>query len=1110
MNILTEREEILNFLRNLQPGSIYLMSSPDHVKEGYKLYLKKAVMDIIWQEHKLLILLLNHVVTLYKHNEGINITCDCSMKKNCRHIICCLFTLKNLLEPEVLRISWDEEKRSMLLNSLKDIHTLRHTENHDPDVIEEVLTYEEPIPRLIFEPEDRYNKIKIKLPDNYAHDAFSKIWHIKRNLYKRELYQKDAMDIFLRHKRKEIPLTFDPELQYHTFTAVYYNRHHATMKKCAKGIDDSELIAIDRFVIDPARSKFNIVDDTGKWQAFLRTREDFYISQDGKIPDEIPIKSNTTYYLLGEMDYLSDLRFLSKTGETFPERPSQDCLIEAVTIRDFGKTKDIKIRPLIETPVGRFDIYPPLYNLYSLVVNGRWGLIRRYEKRAAIIESFFDLILKDMDIKQFRSSIDRIMDDTPRRKKKDLKHLCSFLMDETKKLMYPFKYRLFFKNGQFYCLPVDIKKEAELLKTLHKTFDRLIFRYGFYDSFKIPEAEFTRRLSDLFENSKAKGIHISVDKKEIRLSRWEIDLSVSKDKGIDWFELHPEIKINGVPVSEETWLQILEGKTPYVIGKDSIEAMDKETEGVINHIRRLISLNKRPEKKEIVEIPRLQIIDWIELRKRGIRLDLPEEEERILNRLLGFERLTEKPIPPSLNADLRPYQRDGYNWLCFLYEHRLGGCLADDMGLGKTLQAISLLAAIKDGIFNDSFITNLPHMIIVPPSLIFNWEQEIKRFAPKMKVFIYSGTDRNPDFTGYDIIITSYGIVRRDIEIFEGMNFHVIIFDEAQAIKNITAETTSAIRRLKARFKIALTGTPIENHLGEYYSIIDLTLPGLLGDYKDFRRYIKSYEEEIINTIIKRTSPFVLRRTKEETLKELPPKIETEIFLELTPVQKGIYERTVKEVRAEIDEAYKTMRAERAKIVALTALLKLRQICLCPGLLSEELPEEAPKIEVLLEQLQELLDEGHSALVFSQFTSFLDIVERHIKPDIPYVRLDGSTPVHKRKEIVKKFQESTSATVFLLSLKAGGQGLNLTRASYVFHLDPWWNPAVEAQATDRTHRIGQARTVTVTRFLMKHTIEEKMKLLKVRKQALYNAILNAKSSARGVQLTRDDLDFLLG
>ncbi len=227
-------------------------------------------------------------------------------------------------------------------------------------------------------------------------------------------------------------------------------------------------------------------------------------------------------------------------------------------------------------------------------------------------------------------------------------------------------------------------------------------------------------------------------------------------------------------------------------------------------------------------------------------------------------------------------------------------------------------------------------------------------------------------------------------------------------------------------------------------------------------------------------------------------------------MQKGIYERTVKEVRAEIDEAYKIMRPERAKIVALIALLKLRQICLCPRLLSKDLPEETPKIEVLLEQLQELLDEGHSALVFSQFTSFLDIVERHIKKaDIPFVRLDGSTPVQKRKEIFKRFQESASSTVFLLSLKAGGQGLNLTRASYVFHLDPWWNPAVEAQATDRTHRIGQARTVIVTRFLMRHTIEEKMKL-KERKQALYNAILNVKSSARGVQLTRKDLDFLLG
>ncbi|MFN3481045.1 MAG: DEAD/DEAH box helicase, partial [Thermodesulfovibrionales bacterium] len=900
------RERILDFIRKLHSGNIYLMASPDDVKKGFLLYSRQAVRDIWWEEDKLVVIVFGHVITLNIKNGGLNINCDCYPRgNNCEHIICCLFTLKNLLEPEVFRISWNKKKRSMLLSSLEDIHTLRDDEYReeqwydDIDEIEELLIDEEPITRLIFEPEDRYDRIKIELPDNYRNDAFRKIWHIRRNLYKKELYQKEDLDIFLRNKGKDILLTFDPGLRYHAFTAMHYNKQRAYMKKCAKGADGSELIAVDRFVIDFVKGKFNIVDDTDKWQPLLGIKKGFYGYKDDEIPDEVPIESNKIYYLLSDRDLMSDIGFFSKTGETFPERLTPDYVITTETVRYYGKD-DIDIKPLIETPAGRFPIYLPLSDLYSFVLNGSLGLIRRYEKRAALIESFFDIVLKDggatMDTKQFKSSIDQIMNDTPRHKKKDLKHLRSVLMDKIKELMYPFKYRLFFKNGQFYYFPVDIKREVELLKTLYKTFDVLLFRYDFYDSFKIPKDEFMRRLPDLFENSKAEGINISIDKKEMRLSRWEIDLSVIKDKEIDWFELHPEIKINGVPVSEELWLQILEGKTPYVIGKDAIEAMDKETEGVINHLRRLINLNKRPDKKEIVRIPRLQVLDWIELRKKGIRLTLPEEDERVINKLLGFEMLTEKPLPPSLNASLRPYQRDGYNWLCFLYEHRLGGCLADDMGLGKTLQAISLLTAIKDGIFTNSPLhpfANQPNLIIVPPSLIFNWENEIKRFAPQMKVCIYSGADRNPDFVGYDIVITSYGIVRRDIEIFKEMNFHVIILDEAQAIKNIQADTTSAIRGLRAGFKIALTGTPIENHLGEYYSIIDLTLPGLLGDYKDFRRYIKSYDEEIINTIIKRTTPFVLRRTKEEILKELPPKIETEIFLELTPVQKGIYERTV-------------------------------------------------------------------------------------------------------------------------------------------------------------------------------------------------------------------------
>ncbi|GAB4409999.1 MAG: hypothetical protein OHK0032_05690 [Thermodesulfovibrionales bacterium] len=1097
------QDRIINLLKGLQPGKIYFLAPPDEVKRGFYLYSRHAVRDIRWEDDELLVYVAGEVVTFSEDNATVHITCSCQEENRCVHSICSLLTLKNLLDPSVFRIDMDDMRRDNLLSSLKNEKIPFGSE-----VVKEEIT-----PSLIFDPDSRNEKLKIQLPEVDKHDHYRivrEIFRLKNDLYKKNLYKRGQISVLLKQGNKEIPLTLTDSLKADIFAGIYYNNFYATMRKAARDTEDNrDLIVIDRFVIDPKRHLFMLVEGTGVWEVLSRLHGQHHLHDDTNIPDKIFLKSNNLYYLSGKKDYLKDLRFISDSGETTPEIIPPGYIIEAKTERGYGNKKVFKLIPLIDTPFGRFNLYPPLLEYLEFILKGRRGLLRKYEKRERILESFFSTILEDKDLKEYKDSLNEIFSDTPRYKRSDLKALLHYLSD-IKKMTYPFNNRLIFRGGRWFVLPVDIKREIEFLKVIYTTFGKCLMRSetysGYAFSVRIPGADFIRELPDLYERASGSGIELSIDKKQLRLSRWEISLSTSHD--IDWFELHPEIRVNGKPISEELWLQILEGKTPYIIGKDAIETMDRDTEEIINHIRELVALNKGGKEKEIVRIPRLQIIDWLELRKKGVRLNLPEEEERILNRLLGFERITPKPLPRSLNVKMRPYQVDGYNWLCFLYEHRLGGCLADDMGLGKTIQAISLLTAIKEGLLSSTI--KAPHLIVVPPSLLFNWENEIRRFSPQLSVYTYTGSERRVDFDGYDIIITSYGIVRRDVETLKDIRFHVIIFDEAQSVKNIQTDTTSATRRLNGLFKLALTGTPIENHLGEYYSIIDLVLPGLLGEYRDFRRHIKDYNKEAIETIIRRTSPFLLRRTKDEILKELPEKIETEIFLDLIPVQKGIYERTIKEVREEIDDAYKRMRPERAKIVALTALLKLRQICLCPHLLSKELPEEAPKVELLIEQLREVLDEGHSALVFSQFTSFLDIVEGRLKDsDIPYVRLDGSTPVHKRKEIVKNFQTSDSQRVFLLSLKAGGQGLNLTKASYVFHLDPWWNPAVESQATDRAHRIGQIKSVMVTRLLMRHTIEEKMKLLKERKQALYNAILNARTSAKGVQLTREDLDFLL-
>ncbi|HOI17460.1 MAG TPA: DEAD/DEAH box helicase, partial [Geobacteraceae bacterium] len=359
-------------------------------------------------------------------------------------------------------------------------------------------------------------------------------------------------------------------------------------------------------------------------------------------------------------------------------------------------------------------------------------------------------------------------------------------------------------------------------------------------------------------------------------------------------------------------------------------------------------------------------------------------------------------------------------------------------------------------------------------------------------------------------VLTSYGILQRAADILAAIPFHVAVFDEAQQVKNINAATTGAARRISARFKLALTGTPMENHLGEYFSIMDLCVPGLLGRYEEFRRRIEIRGLGGVDTLVRRTRPFILRRSKQMIADELPPRVEADLYLEMNAKQKTLYQKTVEEVKGKVGEAFRDKAPGQARMIALTAILRLRQICLCPSLVASGSRPESPKLECLAEQLHELRDEGHAALVFSQFTSYLDIVEQGLKHHkIPYLRLDGATPVAKRKELVNSFQKSAEPLVFLISLKAGGKGLNLTRATYVYHLDPWWNPAVENQASDRAHRIGQTAKVTVTRLLMRHTVEEKMMALKDRKLKLYKALLDDASGAGGVALTKEDFDFLL-
>ncbi|MFZ4858531.1 MAG: DEAD/DEAH box helicase [Desulfuromonadaceae bacterium] len=743
---------------------------------------------------------------------------------------------------------------------------------------------------------------------------------------------------------------------------------------------------------------------------------------------------------------------------------------------------------------------------------GRLSAQMKTKKRVrAVLEAAFALL--DETKSSARNSIIRSVTGSPdflkRDVKREAKKLLTFLAsawDEAQTIIYatPDGWR-FLKD--------EHRRQAALLRILYDTFGLDSFVDNFVSvKVEVASSKLLQALPGLTQRLQSEGFALRIGSEPLAEASWAFSMDATRS-GLDWFELKPEIRCNGELLTEEELRSLMDGGG--MLRRDGkLMLLDELSAQVLAMFSGAMPTGKKKKKGEpdLVRVPRLQILDWLQLRNHGVEVRLSSEDARILENLLNFSAIPARPLPTGLNATLRHYQIDAWHWLAFLYEHRFGACLADDMGLGKTVQGITLLAGIMSGGLATAAAPGTPHLVVAPPSLLFNWEAELVRFLPTARVMIYAGSGRSTaGFANHDVIITSYGIVQRDCDLLAELRFNVLIFDETQVVKNLQAATTNAVRKLRGSFTLALTGTPVENHLGEYFAIMDLCLPGLLGTREEFSRSLSQGGAAATARLIGRTRPFVLRRTKQLIASELPPKIEMDIPLELTTKQRVFYQRTVEEVRGQVQEAYADHAPAQARIIALTAILRLRQICLAPALASPTASDASPKLEFLAGQLAELRDEGHSALVFSQFTGYLDIIEKGLtEQGFTCLRLDGSTPVPRRKQLVETFQHSAEPTVFLISLKAGGKGLNLTRATYVYHMDPWWNPAVENQASDRAHRIGQTEQVTITRLIMKHTIEEKMMALKEQKTQLYKAILEDGAGGGGAGLTREDFDFLLG
>lgn len=490
---------------------------------------------------------------------------------------------------------------------------------------------------------------------------------------------------------------------------------------------------------------------------------------------------------------------------------------------------------------------------------------------------------------------------------------------------------------------------------------------------------------------------------------------------------------------------------------------------------------------------------------------------------VGFKTLREKlrkthkvkaiSHPKGFGGSLRDYQKHGQGWLSCLHELNLGGCLADDMGLGKTIQVLAWLETLRQR-QEKSGEERRPSLVVVPKSLVFNWVAEAQKFTSKLRVLNYTGKERVglEDLAEIDLVVTTYGTMRNDIEKLREIDFEYLILDEAQAIKNSNAQAAKAARLLKGRHRLAMSGTPIENHLGELWSLFEFINPGLLGNSTAFQRVARgaSAEPESLQWLSKAIAPFVLRRTKGQVLTELPEKSEQVLYCEMSPKHTKLYNELRDHFRASLAKTVSEKGLANSKIHVLEALLRLRQAACHPGLLDVTAKKElGPKLEELLERLREITAEGHKALVFSQFTSFLAILELHLKKEkIPYLYLDGKTSLKDRQARVEQFQSDGQKTpLFLISLKAGGSGLNLTAADYVFLLDPWWNPAVETQAIDRTHRIGQTRKVHACRLITRGTVEEKVLDLQKKKKHLAEAILSIDGSLLQ-KMSWDDLQML--
>ncbi|MGC9083090.1 MAG: SNF2-related protein [Anaerolineae bacterium] len=595
--------------------------------------------------------------------------------------------------------------------------------------------------------------------------------------------------------------------------------------------------------------------------------------------------------------------------------------------------------------------------------------------------------------------------------------------------------------------------------------------------------------------------------KSARLKRAQPVLRVSISSGIDWFDIEAIVQYGDQSISLKEVLKAVRKGERYVKLADG--TFGQIPEDWLERYKHLLGLAEETEKGLRVRDVQVPLLDHLLEDAAEVQAARDFQERR--ERLRSFERITPQPLPQGFRGELRAYQKAGVDWLHFLHQYNFGGVLADDMGLGKTVQALVFLQSLKE-----RGEAERASLLVVPKSLLVNWQREADRFTPELRVLEFTGAGRRKDpavFDQYDIVLTTYGTMLRDVEFLRTYRFHHVILDESQAIKNPLAKTARAARLLNADHRLVMTGTPVENTPFELWSQFAFVNPGLLGSLESFKETFANPiesrgDEEAASTLKKLVYPFILRRTKAQVAPELPPRTERTLYVDLEPAQRKLYNRVRDRYRAELLGLIETRGIEDARMKILEGLLRLRQVCIHPGLIEPTWREEAAKFELLFEMLETLRAEGHKALVYSQFVEVLKRVRAGLEErGIAYAYLDGQT--RDRHGQVDRFQSDPKVPFFLLSLKAGGVGLNLTAADYVIHLDPWWNPAVEMQAADRAHRIGQDKPVFIYKIIARETVEEKILQLQERKRSLVEQLITTEEGFFK-SLTREDIEVLFG